>query len=855
MNINRYSFILVKKCISMAKPQAAQFNPVKEDNSGKRARSMIWSTKVLDMALDGLNKGKKLVSNPFYENNTKLLKSDLVFQRTKEETKEFARCMNDVIYFAKKCKLMTPEGIQFIELRPYQEKYLRHLQQNRLSIYLAARQSGKCLTFLSEVQCIIPNDLIDKIKTSALKNYLIKDNEYKLPLFELYNLFDNSLLWKIEYYLYKLIYRYEKKRISQKLQVCMLYAIVGILDKLRKSDTKLIKSFDVAGIEVLTDTGYQPISYIHMTKAFEIYEISTSNNLYLSCADTHIVFDNNMNQVYVQDLHVGDEIQTEYGIAKIIKINHTSRKVCMCDITVNDNNHRFYSNGILSHNTTTSAIFLLWYVLFNFDKNALVLGNKGKTSKEILDKIKKIFYELPYYLKPGIEKWNEMELCFDNGCRILGETTTARSGISFTFHCVLADEFAHIPANIMDEFYENIFPTITAAKARFILSSTQNGYNLFQRLWAGAVTHENEYAPFKTDWYEVPEWNPDKKCWEKRDEEWMNRQIANYGGEAAFNRQFGTAFDSNANGLISNKIMQTYSLKALEYRNLDVPILFGEDFYWNPNIDIMRSLKEDYIIITCDLAEGLGGDYTVFQFNRMVFRKQTNDIGYENIGYYRSNSNGLQKSASILRKFCLTYMIPSRYYISVEMNTYGELFVRMLQDEIDNEANFADIYKFNMDVLLRFAHNDNIGGTASKIKYRIGVKLDNKTKILGCLTFKSWYESGKLVNYDSKLINELYNFCDTTGNSSYKASYGHDDMVMSQLQLAFFEKSTIFKTIKDSIIAEGLHGKMQANMYSQPESGLSQLSWNVAPDSGFFNNSNDFYDEEYRQNYSRLASI
>ena len=55
--------------------------------------------------------------------------------------------------------------------------------------------------------------------------------------------------------------------------------------------------------------------------------------------------------------------------------------------------------------TVTSALFMLHYICFNVDKNALVVANKFKTAKEVLDKAKKIFFELPYFIKPGIYKW------------------------------------------------------------------------------------------------------------------------------------------------------------------------------------------------------------------------------------------------------------------------------------------------------------------------------------------------------------------------------------------------------------------------------------------------------------------
>ena len=54
--------------------------------------------------------------------------------------------------------------------------------------------------------------------------------------------------------------------------------------------------------------------------------------------------------------------------------------------------------------TICSSIFLAWYVTFNFDKNALVLSNKGATTREILDKANVIIDHLPWFMKPGVLK-------------------------------------------------------------------------------------------------------------------------------------------------------------------------------------------------------------------------------------------------------------------------------------------------------------------------------------------------------------------------------------------------------------------------------------------------------------------
>lgn len=203
------------------KINGTEFNPVKEDKDGVMAKRMIWSTNAINLAIKGLNAGRKLVFNPFYEKNSKLLKGDLVFQRTQEEIDEWLRCKNDIVYFVEKyCKLMTPEGIQHVTLRNYQINYLKHLQNNRLSIYLACRQCGKCVAFLQRVDIQVNNEFWsihgDRIKKYWDDNYYIKDNNcYNLPLFELYNLYDDSIWWNIQYRLYKFLDKYESKQIEK----------------------------------------------------------------------------------------------------------------------------------------------------------------------------------------------------------------------------------------------------------------------------------------------------------------------------------------------------------------------------------------------------------------------------------------------------------------------------------------------------------------------------------------------------------------------------------------------------------------------------------------------------------------
>ena len=590
---------------------------------------------------------------------------------------------------------------------------------------------------------------------------------------------------------------------TMKWIIRLIYLILEHLNT--NSEEKLIKSFKLNDISVANENGWTNATHIHLTKPFEIYKLKLKNGLTLECADEHIVFTEGYEEKWVKDLTTDDYVITQYGSSKVVSVKRTGKFINMCDMTVDNDRHSYYTNGILSHNTTTSAVFMLHYILFNVDKNALVLGNKRKTASEILDKAKKIYLELPYFLKPGVYKWNEGEIVLDNGCRLMAEATTINSGISFTFHCVLADEFAHIQPNIMDKFYNNLFPTITAAKARFMITSTQNGYNLFYRLYKAAEAGISEYVAFKTDWYEVPEWNPDKCCWEKRDEIWHQKQVANYGSEEAFNKQFGTNFDVSANTLISMKTIQKRRERLVEFENKEMPgVPHSEAWKWHPKFDPI-DCKNNYILLTTDLSEGTGGDATVC----MVFRfiNSDNNTKTECVGYFKSNSLPREVATHSIQAFLCMMCHQDRVLMSYERNTYGDLFLKQMQENYDK--NLYGCGNFDVSVLVKY-YNENF------THFNYGIKITSGNKSKHCLLFKEQYEHDDIINDATEFMIELDNFTDK-GNGHYSASFGNDDMVMSAIQLTFMKTTLQYKLLKDDY-EDNNKIVLSNNMYNPYES-------------------------------------
>ena len=125
--------------------------------------------------------------------------------------------------------------------------------------------------------------------------------------------------------------------------------IYYILEKLNtESDEKLIKSFSLDGIKVANENGWTDATHIHKTKPFEIYHLELENGMTLDCADEHIVFVNDYEEKWVKDLTTNDKVITNKGLSRIKSVTKTHKIVNMCDLTVSNDRHSYYTNNILS---------------------------------------------------------------------------------------------------------------------------------------------------------------------------------------------------------------------------------------------------------------------------------------------------------------------------------------------------------------------------------------------------------------------------------------------------------------------------------------------------------------------------
>ena len=88
------------------------------------------------------------IQNDTYLGNINVKRDGVVQEWTQDLVQEYARCMNDPTYFARKhCKIISlDQGLVPFELYPYQEKMFEAFNEHRFNIVLACRQSGKSIS-------------------------------------------------------------------------------------------------------------------------------------------------------------------------------------------------------------------------------------------------------------------------------------------------------------------------------------------------------------------------------------------------------------------------------------------------------------------------------------------------------------------------------------------------------------------------------------------------------------------------------------------------------------------------------------------------------------------------------------
>jgi hypothetical protein len=418
------------------------------------------------------------------------------------------------------------------------------------------------------------------------------------------------------------------------------------------------------------------------------------------------------------------------------------------------NTNRFSVNmlGRQMGKTTTAAGYLLWYAMFIPDSTILIAANKYVGAQEIMQRIRYAYEECPNHIRCGVPSYNKQSIEFDNGSRIIAQTTTETTGRGMSLSLLYCDEFAFVPPNVATEFWTSISPTLATGGKAIITSTPNSDEDQFAKIWKEAnqrfdefgneqAVGRNGFAPYMAIWNQHPD----------RDEEWA-AQMRSQLGEEQFQREHECEFLVFDETLVS-------SMKLAELSGAE-PIMKMGQCRWYKKIN-----PKCTYIVAHDPSLGTGGDPAAIQIVEIPT--------FEQVGEWHHNLTPIQGQVRVLRDICkyiaaefeAKKSTPSIYY-SVENNSVGEAALVAIEEI--GEDSIPGLF------LSEPVRKGNVR------RYRKGFYTTHTSKISICAKLKHLIESNRMKINSKPLISELKSY--VAKGLSFEGKTGqHDDLVSSVL--------------------------------------------------------------------------
>jgi hypothetical protein len=402
--------------------------------------------------------------------------------------------------------------------------------------------------------------------------------------------------------------------------------------------------------------------------------------------------------------------------------------------------------------TTTAAGYLLWYAMFIPDATVLVAAHKFTGAQEIMSRIRYAYELCPNHIRCGVKSYNKQSIEFDNGSRIIAQTTTETTGRGLSLSLLYADEFAFVEPNIAVEFWTSISPTLATGGKAIITSTPNSDEDQFANIWKEANYRFDEFGneqklgrngffPFRAYWNEHPD----------RDEKWADEERSRI-GEERFRREHDCEFL-----VFDETLINSICLAGMEG---DEPYMKMGQARWYKKINPMSTY-----LIALDPSLGTGGDPAAIQILEIP--------SFEQVAEWQHNLTTIQGQVRILRDLCnfindecASKGVQSSIYYSVENNNIGEAALVAIE-EIGEES----IPGLFLSEPIKKGHVR---------RFRKGFNTTNSSKINACAKLKHLVESKRFRVRSKPLISELKGYI--AKGVSFEAKVGlHDDLVSATL--------------------------------------------------------------------------
>jgi hypothetical protein len=143
--------------------------------------------------------------------------------------------------------------------------------------------------------------------------------------------------------------------------------------------------------------------------------------------------------------------------------------------------------------------------------------------------------------------------------------------------------------------------------------------------------------------------------------------------------------------------------------------------------------------------------------------------------------------------------------------------------EVAYRFNIVDELELSNFVMYKKTAMDEqiLGRAKSTSNFIPGIKFTSGNKGTACSLLKTLFEKGQVTTRDIITLGELENFEDKNGNGTYKASYGHDDIIMTFVQIPMVMQtgkySSFLEDIEEARISGIINNKWNTNQQQNAE--------------------------------------
>ena len=391
--------------------------------------------------------------------------------------------------------------------------------------------------------------------------------------------------------------------------------------------------------------------------------------------------------------------------------------------------------------STLIAGYALWMILFQSDKNCLVVAIDQNTSKNLVTKVKVMFDNLPSWLKLKAVESNKLSIRLSNGSQIKAVSSTGTSGRSEALSLVIIDEAAFVDG--AEDLWASLQQTLSTGGQGILLSTPNGTGNFFHKMWSKAEAGENKFKTLRLPWQVHPE----------RSQDWRDRQDAELGLRLAA-QECDCDFSTSGNTVISPELIsyytQTYVQEPIEKRGFD-----GNYWVWE-----FPDYTKNYIV-SADVARGDGSDYSGFHVIDVESCRQVGEykgqVGTKDFG------NLLVAVATEWNNALLVIENANIGWATIQQvidRNYQNLYYTYKQDALDSDKFLTKGYDL-----------------ATKTDMVAGFTMSHKTRPLVVSKMELFIREKSCIIRSKRLLDELFVFIWKAGRPEAAQGY-NDDLVM-----------------------------------------------------------------------------